>query len=422
MQRQLHKFNAESQLLRRIAQMISSNNQTVDSALPPTLTPVYDVQSRWTAMHLNLAAEDRLDPDMLASIYESDETEPPVTFAPLLLDVADPCWFDATFSSGLPLPPAYLVVSDFPAASEETRAALERLGSRGLTIFARGMIAEAIETTHRSSFGGMVLDCGGGISADMSAALQRSKGTHLARGIDTLACHRDCVRAGFQLFEGKWALHPDASQSPPSSSRNLLLKLLGLVASDADSLQIEAILKRDTNLSYQLLKLVNSVSFSLTHKINSFGQAITLLGRRQLQRWLQLLLYAGQNGDGPSGALMGRAAMRAALLEALMKTQSAKNDDKDRAFMVGMFSLLDVLFKTPIDVLIPPLNLDGSIITALLAHEGLLGRPLEVVIAAESAPTPSLHQTLSEIGISSKAFIRAQVRASAWAISVCRDM
>ena len=373
-------------------------------------------------MHLHLAADDRLSPDTLAAIYENEETDIPATLAPLVIDVADPCWFEATFSAGIPLAPTYLAVPEIEDASDQVRAALRRLGSRGLTILVGGVPTEAKAATAQADFGGMVLDCAAGVSAGMSAALQRSKGTHLARGVDTLACHRDCVRAGFQLFEGNWAFHPDATQSPPSSSRNLLLKLLGLVAGDADSLQIEAILKRDANLSYQLLKLVNSVSFSLTHKINSFGQAITLLGRRQLQRWLQLLLYAGQNGDGPSGALMGRAAMRAALLEALMKTQSAKNEDKDRAFMVGMFSLLDILFKTPIDVLIPPLNLDDSITNALLARDGLLGRLLDVAIAAESAPTPSLHQTLSELGISGKEFIRAQVHASAWAISVCRDI
>ena len=90
--------------------------------------------------------------------------------------------------------------------------------------------------------------------------------------------------------------------------------------------------------------------------------------------------------------------------------------------MVGMFSLLDVLFKTPIDVLIPPLNLDDSITHALLAREGLLGRLLDVVVAAESVPMPSLHQALAEVGIAGKDFIRAQVQASAWAISVCRDI
>jgi EAL and modified HD-GYP domain-containing signal transduction protein len=400
--------------------MISATSTTGDATLPPTLTPVYDAQSRWTAMRLNLAADEQLDAGVFASLYKDDESE--TTRTPLLLDVADPCWFDATFSAALPDARICLVVPVSHDADEDARAALGRLESRGLTLFARGLPDDHNEATPQHVFGGIALDCGSGVSAEMSAALQLSKGTHLARGIETPACYKDCVRAGFQLFEGNWVLHPDATQSPPSSSRNLLLKLLGLVASDADSLQIEAILKRDANLSYQLLKLVNSVSFSLSHKINSFGQAITLLGRRQLQRWLQLLLYAGQNGDGPSGALMGRAAMRAALLEGLMKTQSTKTEDKDRAFMVGMFSLLDVLFKTPMDVLIPPLNLDDSIANALLAREGLLGNLLDVVVSAESTPTASLHQALSALGISTSDFIRAQVQASAWAISVCRDI
>ena len=70
-------------------------------------------------------------------------------------------------------------------------------------------------------------------------------------------------------------------------SRGLLLKLMTLVTSDADTDEIEALIKRDPNLSYQLLRLVNSVAFAPGKKIASFGQAIALLGRRQLQRHLQ---------------------------------------------------------------------------------------------------------------------------------------
>jgi c-di-GMP phosphodiesterase len=167
---------------------------------------------------------------------------------------------------------------------------------------------------------------------------------------------------------------------------------------------------------------VNSVGFALTHKIDNFKQAITLLGRRQLQRWLQLLLYAGQHHNGGPGVLLGYAARRAAFMEAVVEARNGKQDDKDNAFMVGLFSLLDVLFKTPIADLVTPLNLHDEIGRALIAREGVIGRALDLAISTETAPNESLAQHLGELGVTSDAFVRAQLRAVNWAAQVCREM
>ena len=86
------------------------------------------------------------------------------------------------------------------------------------------------------------------------------------------------------------------------------MTMLALLARDADSRELEAQLKQDPGLSYHLLKLVNSAAFSSGTHIASFGQAISRIGRRQLQRWLQLLLYARQHPDGPPNLLLPIAA------------------------------------------------------------------------------------------------------------------
>jgi c-di-GMP-related signal transduction protein len=72
-----------------------------------------------------------------------------------------------------------------------------------------------------------------------------------------------------------------------------------------------------------------------------------VLGRRQLQRWLQLLLYARQQPDGLPNLLLPLAARRGAQLEALARLQGDDRDAQDLAFMTGVFSLLDRLLHMP---------------------------------------------------------------------------
>ncbi len=205
------------------------------------------------------------------------------------------------------------------------------------------------------------------------------------------------------------------------TGRSLLLKLLSLVTSDADSAEIEAVIKRDTNLSYQLLKLVNSVAFAPNKKITNFAQAIAILGRRQLQRWLQLLLYARPHGSPVASPLLPRAALRASLMETIAKRQGLSHELQDHAFMVGMFSLLESLFGLPLVNIITPLNLSDDIIQALTGGAGQLGKLLLMVGESEAAPSPALAAGLEAAGLTRETWAAALVEAVRWTVQVSRE-
>ena len=211
---------------------------------------------------------------------------------------------------------------------------------------------------------------------------------------------------------------PSKKEAP---TRGLLLKLMTLVTSDADTDEIEAVVKRDPNLSYQLLKLVNSVAFAPGKKITSFGQAIAMLGRRQLQRWLQLLLYARQAGSQHPSPLLPRAAQRAGLMEALAKRQGLSHEMQDHAFMVGMFSLLDQLFGMPVVEVIKPLNLPDPVVQGLTLGEGPLGALLAAVVAGDGPLTAALSEIVVRTGIAPEDWAAAQVEAIRWAVQVSKE-
>jgi EAL and modified HD-GYP domain-containing signal transduction protein len=166
-----------------------------------------------------------------------------------------------------------------------------------------------------------------------------------------------------------------------------------------------------------LLKVVNSAAFAIKVPITSFTQAISLLGRRQLQRWLQLLLYARQNDDGVANPLLPLAALRGAHMEALCKLQGGERDAQDQAFMTGVFSLLDVLLATPMQDIVGALSLAPDAADALLRRGGPLG---ELLALAETA-APRLQQ-LGSAGIDPAQWWSSQLDAYHWAIQVSRNL
>ena len=260
------------------------------------------------------------------------------------------------------------------------------------------------------------LDCGDGVPPPNS--LPALFGPHLARGVHTAEQHAACANAGFGWFSGDYPIHPAPTNDPDDgSSRKRMLSLLGLLAVDADTREVETQLKQDPALSYHLLKLVNSAAFALSTPITSFAQVIGLLGRRQLQRWLQLLLYARQRDDGLPNPLLPIAALRAAQMESLCKQRGGDRDAQDLAFMIGVFSLLDVLLAMPMKAIVGALKLAPDTAAALLDRTGTLGKMLKLV----ETPAPSL-AGLEEAHIAPARWWQSQLHAYHWAIQVSRNL
>jgi EAL and modified HD-GYP domain-containing signal transduction protein len=189
-------------------------------------------------------------------------------------------------------------------------------------------------------------------------------------------------------LEGEWYLQALAKpMATQSGSRGLALKLLQLVASDADTREIEEIFRYDPTWSYHLLRLVNSPGIGNGRHIDNFTQAILLLGRRQLRRWLNLILFTSSKDDPRSAMLLAHVAVRARMLEQFVKEAGHDKDEQERAFMVGMFSLLGVMFGMPLADILKPLNLDPGVAAALLAREGELGALLAAVEGLEKGCT-----------------------------------
>lgn len=241
----------------------------------------------------------------------------------------------------------------------------------------------------------------------------------LAEKIDDGEQFRHCARLGFELFQGYYFAKPTILVGRRvDPARAGVLRLMNLSLGDVEANQLEQEFKRYPNLTYNLLRLVNSVAFGLPTKIDSLRHAIAILGRRQLQRWLQLLLFTQRAEGAPPGQpLLILAATRGKLME-LMMDSIAPGDrgQADQAFMVGVLSLLDALFGVPLPDLLVDLNLADAVRAALLSGEGPLGQLLEIVQSFEQNRFADVTALLAELPrLSLSRFNQAQLQALGWA-------
>jgi c-di-GMP phosphodiesterase len=385
-----------------------------------TLQPVANAQHQWTAFSLRFGGGTGPDLQRLIHMFHGIGLFETLGTLPLLLPVANAEQLEIkVFDECRPQSVMLRVPVEF-CREPILLKRLQQLRAKGFRVLLDGLpqdLASMYDGAH-----GFGVDCHGGLPEAVGLWLGQSPGPHLAEGVANMVRFEQCRAAGFGCFSGDYPLH--ASSTEPckdGTTRSRLLKLLGLVAQDADSYELEMLLKQDPALSYQLLKLVNSAAFPHPHQITGFGQALNLLGRRQLQRWLQLLLYARQHVSGSVNPLLPHAALRARMMEVLSEQVGGGKDQQDRAFMTGIFSLLDVLFGVPLAELIEPLSLADDVTAALLKRSGELGRLLDLVEIATSSRTVLMPATLDACAIGPEAYWQAVLQAFSWAIHVGRE-
>lgn len=240
----------------------------------------------------------------------------------------------------------------------------------------------------------------------------------LAEKIDTREEAAQCRELGYQYFQGYYfarpLLIPGKKLSP---SETILLRLLALLLADAETSEIEALIRQSPPLTLNLLRIVNTAAMGLSRRLASIGDAITVLGRRQLKRWVQLLVFANAGGGSLASPLLQTAAMRGRFMEALAeRARPHDTEAHDRAFMCGMLSLMPVALQVTLGEILATLPLDEMLREALLNGKGQLGTLLAAAEGMETGDTAALQRAAATLALPSlEAIAQAQLEALRWA-------
>ena len=259
----------------------------------------------------------------------------------------------------------------------------------------------------------------------LTMLLRRVDKRLVAEKVETRAAYDSCRELGFDYFQGYYFAKPATiSGRKLTPSQLALLELMKLVSSEAENIEIERAVKRDVTLALNLLRLVNTPAVGMRQRIDSVSQALIVLGRRQLQRWLQIMLYAEPGGRGHSASpLLMLASTRGRLLELLAKRlRPSQRNVADVAFTVGIMSLMDSLFGIPMSEIVAQIPVIDEVAAALEHRSGFFGELLRLAESIEQMEgdedlvTPSLRQ----LAIASDELVEFEVAAFAWSDTVVR--
>jgi len=204
--------------------------------------------------------------------------------------------------------------------------------------------------------------------------------TLIAHGVDTREDYKVCRAMGFDAFQGLFFAQPAlvGGRSTPTHRLGTLSQLVAPGARVGFE-QLEQMISQDVGLAHKLVRLSNSAFIGVRQEVSSVRQALMLLGTVAVRRWATLLVLSGLS-DRPHH-LLGVGLLRARLCEQLSTSGRA---DPERAFTVGLFSVVDALLGAEMEELLEDLPFDVRTKDALLHHSGPEGGLLEAVVAYEN--------------------------------------
>jgi c-di-GMP-related signal transduction protein len=234
----------------------------------------------------------------------------------------------------------------------------------------------------------------------------------LASDVNSEEDYAICFNLGFDVFKGRFYERQSAAAPKSiSPSQLLLLELSAYLTKDEDMHIVESIFKKNPELTFGLLKLINSAFFRVQQRVTSVRQAIALLGYGNLQKWIGLLLFTIDHRDQAFNPLIEKVLIRGRMMELLAERVTGSKTVADSAFIAGMLSFVNVLFGKPLKEIVDKLSLALEIRDALLERTGVLGVLLAITEDLDDGNYEELEQKFSAIGIRPIDLLSIETRA-----------
>ncbi|WP_286238269.1 EAL and HDOD domain-containing protein [Neptuniibacter halophilus] len=207
--------------------------------------------------------------------------------------------------------------------------------------------------------------------------LHKFKVTPLAEHIDNYTQYEFCHKLGFRLFQGEFLSRPTLLEGRQfTSNQAILIHLLAALQNpDVTPDELASVASRDPQLTFKLLRIVNSARYNPAQKIDSLTQAIIALGLVEVNKWATLLALSS-NQDKPN-ELIRQILITARMCEYV--ASRTREVAPEMAFICGVMSLLDALLGVDQSSLLAQISVADEIAEAITGYEGKAGKLLQAV-------------------------------------------
>lgn len=236
----------------------------------------------------------------------------------------------------------------------------------------------------------------------------------LAEKVETQEQYEICRDAGIELFQGYYLQRPQLvyGKKIKNSSEVALQIVAKMQEPDINIDDLCVAISRDTILSYQILKIINSPLCRLPRKVSSLKEAVVFLGLEQIKKWAMAMALS--NNSSQSTELFRILLQRARTCE--LFAISKRYENPESFFTVGLFSGIDAVMLADKEWLIMKLDLSDDMNEAILCEEGNKGEVLKFARAVEQGDWTITQQLPEEDSIE---LFSAHENAIGWTNKIC---
>ena len=223
-------------------------------------------------------------------------------------------------------------------------------------------------------------------TAEQRAALMKRFGPWrcrmLAEKVETQADFIQARDQGFVYFQGYFFRRPEmlSTRDLPAHRWNYLRMLQEVARPEINLPVLEELIKSEASVCYRLLRYLNSSMFGLRSEIRSIRHALSILGERDLRRWVRLVAAVGAGQEKTSDLVLS-ALVRGRFGELLGPLVPHGESD---LFLLGLLSLIDAMLEMPMSQILEKIPLDQPTKAVLLGQPSPLYSVFQLMLAHES--------------------------------------